>query len=555
MGGKIVHGTVVIILISFLFLVPAYAFETHKGMCYATWTEDSFSNKRSDESLKSMAESGVKNVAIVVTRYQEEFDSPLIKKTERTPTDASLRNAIRKAHKNGMEVMLKPHVDLEAQAGTWRADINFATDKDWGKWFKSYTKYVTRYAKIAEEEKVEFFCVGTELSCPAEKTEYWKEMVIPAVRKNFSGKITYAANWDNFQNIKFWDDLDYAGVDAYFPLAKNENPTLEELKEGWRPYVAKIEAWQKEINKPVLFTEIGYTSSNDSAKRPWESATGSDKPNMKLQSDCYQAFFDMFWDKSWFAGVYWWKWNTYAGAGGENNSRFTPQNKPALRVVKAWYEKDRERSMIQKAIESMPAGRQKLVPYVPPVSLPAAALLEVSRLDRDTQEQRTLALARIVLNKTGRPDEKIVTVVDLREKEGLGMHKEILASLYSLAAESDSPFMIYVIADESEKHSPLLNGLNVINGAKRDPSATLDSIRSHIPGAIGNKKVIVMLSENMPGLKECVRDHIEKYKENSFNVVITNRKENILIVSIADILPAIAGEKIASLQKSSPALK
>jgi len=175
----------------------------HKGMCYTTWNKDSFAGKNSDESLQSMADTGANCVAIVVTWYQDNFNSVAMKRTDRTPSDQSLRHAIRRAHKLGMAVTLKPHVDLENQQDSWRADIGFQSDDKWKEWFANYARYITHYARLAEAEGVEFFCVGTELTFASTKTDLWKNLIIPEVRKAFSGKITYAANWDEYSAVQF----------------------------------------------------------------------------------------------------------------------------------------------------------------------------------------------------------------------------------------------------------------------------------------------------------------------------------------------------------------
>ncbi|MDD5439245.1 MAG: glycoside hydrolase [Candidatus Omnitrophica bacterium] len=319
-------------------LVGPLAFQ--KGMCYVTWNEEGYNSPKSDESLKAMAETGVNCVQIVVTWYQERVDSFIIKRVDgRTPSDPSLIRAIKKAHQCGMYVMLKPHVDLIKDEGNSRMDIGFSDDGMWEKWFSEYRNFIKYYAKLAEEYGVELFCVGTELSYAATKTDVWKNSIIPSVRKVFSGKLTYAANWDDYQKVKFWDDLDYAGIDAYFPLVIQNDPTLAQLKEAWKKWAAEIEAWQSQIKKPVLFTECGYCSADTAPKRPWEEVF-SVKPNLQLQASCYRALFETFWDKPWFKGVYWWAWNTYAGSGGENNCKFTPQNKPAIECLKTFYSQE-----------------------------------------------------------------------------------------------------------------------------------------------------------------------------------------------------------------------
>lgn len=308
-----------------------------KGICYASWTRDSYASKRSDESLETISDVGANAVQVVATWYQNDFNDHEIRRIkERSPSDKSIRHAIRKAHEYGMSVMLKPHIDLINQEDSFRADIGFGSEKDWHKWFSNYKKFIVHYARIAEREDVEFLCVGTELSYASTKVDYWREMIIPSVRKVYSGYITYAANWDNYQHVEFWDDVDFAGIDAYFPLSKKKDPTVDDLKEGWKTWVYEMEKWHERIGKPVVFTECGYCSADTAAKRPWEVAY-SGRPNLRIQADCYRALFETFCGKSWFRGLYLWKWSTYAGSGGRHHKRFTPQNKPALVYVKIWY--------------------------------------------------------------------------------------------------------------------------------------------------------------------------------------------------------------------------
>ena len=204
-----------------------------RGMCYATWDKDRFATPYSDESLEKLKSIGVEYLSISPTYYQEQYNSTKIRSTDQTPTKRSLKHVIKKAQELGLKVMVKPHIDLiDKYDGTyWRADIGFATDKDWEEWFKNYEKIILSYAKICEKYEVDIFCIGTELSFTTQRDAEWRG-IIQKVRAKYSGKLVYAANWDNFKNVKFWDELDYVGIDAYFPLTYEANPSLEDLKAG-----------------------------------------------------------------------------------------------------------------------------------------------------------------------------------------------------------------------------------------------------------------------------------------------------------------------------------
>jgi len=321
------------------FFTPKPSFEFQKGMCYATWSKDAFASDSSRESLKAAADIGTKWLAIIPTWYQDKCSTNRIYPGDSSPSDASVIHVINEAHSLGLKVMLKPHLDVvDTSEGAFRGEIMCSSDPEWEAWFKNYRDFIVHYARIAEETKCELFCIGTELTSVATvKENMWKTIVIPPIKEAYKGPLTYAANWhDEYQYVKFWDMMDYVGIDAYFPLSDKKVPTLEEIKKGWEPWVKEMEDFQKTVNKPIIFPEVGYCSADGVTKMPWEEAVG--RPlNMELQADCYRAVFELFWPKEWFYGTYWWKWGTNKKLGGSGNRSFTPQNKPAQKVVAEWY--------------------------------------------------------------------------------------------------------------------------------------------------------------------------------------------------------------------------
>ncbi len=312
----------------------------HKGICFTTWTREKFSSSGAEQALWMFRGLGAGHVQINVTEYLPRHDSFKIRSTERTPRKSSVAKAIQTAHKTGLEVMLKPHIDVLNEGGGnyCRGDIGFQNNKSWEKWFRSYEKFILSYADIAERKNVEIFCVGTELSFASRKTEFWREL-ISKIRNVYSGKLIYAAAWDNYENIEFWEELDYAGINAYFPLSEEESPTIEEIKTGWQGWIKRIEAWHEKIKKPVIFTEIGYASYEGAAREPWKGGEG--KVDTIRQANCYTAFFEVVWWRKWFKGAYWWNFKPMIYGGGMRNRGFTPMNKPAMEILRKWYRSDR----------------------------------------------------------------------------------------------------------------------------------------------------------------------------------------------------------------------
>jgi len=253
-------------------------------------------------------------------------------------TKEGTKQYIELLHKNNVKVMLKPQIWI--WKGEFTGTLAMKTEKDWSALEKSYSNFIITYAALAEEKKVSILCIGTELELFVEnRPDYWKEL-IKDIREIYKGKLTYAANWDEFKRTSFWEDLDYIGIDAYFPLSDKKTPTIIALKKGWQKHKKVIAATSKEKNKPVLFTEYGYRSTDFNTDKPWNVDRHRNPVNLKAQSNAIQAILEEFWEEDWFAGGFVWKWFIdYEKAGGDKDNRFTPQNKPAQEVLKNYYKK------------------------------------------------------------------------------------------------------------------------------------------------------------------------------------------------------------------------
>ncbi len=240
--------------------------------------------------------------------------------------------------KNNIKIMLKPQ--LWVWRGEYTGYIEMRTEENWTILENSYSKFILFYAKLAQKIDVDIFCIGTELEkFVLKRPDYWQRLIIK-IREIYSGKLTYAANWDEFKRTPFWASLDYIGVDAYFPLSEKENPTVQDFEEGWQPHKAEIIRIQQENNKPILFTEFGYRSINFTGKEPWKANRVSGNVNLEAQKNGLQAIYNQFWKEEWFAGGFVWKWfHKHNEVGGDNNNQFTLQNKPAEELLKELYAK------------------------------------------------------------------------------------------------------------------------------------------------------------------------------------------------------------------------
>jgi len=152
---------------------------------------------------------------------------------------------------------------------------------------------------------------------------------------------------EEYDKVTFWDALDYIGIQAYFPLVENRNPTVEQLSAGWNRHLPTIRAVREKFGKKVLFTEMGYKSTEDSAIEPWEwirrgQSNEERGYSLETQANCYQAFFDTIWDADWFAGAHIWQLrvNSRRRRRQSSNLDFTPLDKPAEKVIAEGFERE-----------------------------------------------------------------------------------------------------------------------------------------------------------------------------------------------------------------------
>ena len=310
--------------------------EKQKGMSFAAWWPGLYSSPDADQALTELEDDGANWISLIVTRYQDNIDSTTIYTTTATPTDEDLVHVINQAHSLGMNVMLKPHLDLANDPSHWRGDIgmNFL-EADWTAWFASYKSFINHYAQLAQTAGADQFCVGTELVSTEFRATDWQS-VIAGVRGYFTGSITYAANHGSEGSISWWDRVDFIGVDAYYALTGENDPTLDELKAAWVPLAAALEALSETWGKQILFTEIGYRSQDGANQHPWDYQIGG-AIDLQEQADLYQAVFETVFDQDWFGGMFWWSWETDPFQGGPCDMGYTPHDKPAEAVLRDWY--------------------------------------------------------------------------------------------------------------------------------------------------------------------------------------------------------------------------
>jgi len=292
------------------------------------------------EHIQEVVDLNANHAAVMPFGFIRELNCPeIIFDTDRQwfgETKKGAKQYIEMLHKNRVEVLLKPQIWI--WRGEFTGNLKMKNEQEWQALEASYKKFIITYATLAQETKVEIFCIGTELKeFIKNRPKYWAELIVE-VKKIYKGKLTYAANWDEYTKFPFWEMLDYIGVDAYFPISEEKLPSAEDLKTGWQKWKGEMEKIAVSKNKKILFTEYGYRSMDYTAKKPWLVDRNDENVNLDAQVNATKVIIEEFWKENWFAGGYVWKWFiNHKQSGGAGDNRFTPQNKPAQETIKHLY--------------------------------------------------------------------------------------------------------------------------------------------------------------------------------------------------------------------------
>jgi hypothetical protein len=244
--------------------------------------------------------------------------------------------AIEMAHSRRLRVMLVPHLWVES--GGWRGVLDPKTDEGWRRWADSYDRFLSVWAQVVQSTRTEMLSVGVELRSwltSARAPSFSR--VLADVRRAYRGVLTYSANWDDVEETVILGQIDVIGINAFYKLAEVPGTSEDALLESARAVRVKIHDLAARWQKPVLFTETGYTTRPDPAYRPWEwpdkmSAVRVDVP---AQAAAYRALITPLVEESCFAGFF--VWRLYADPDDTSQEApwgFSPRGKDAELVVR-----------------------------------------------------------------------------------------------------------------------------------------------------------------------------------------------------------------------------
>lgn len=307
--------------------------------CGMTWgwvgASHEWETAASEFSLKALERINANWITIAFQALQDTPQSTKIDyQAKGLVTDDQVRWAIRLAKQQGLQVCLKPVVNC--RNGSWRGFISFfdedvPAEPTWDEWFASYREYLNHFARIAQEENVELFCVGCEMVMTDKKADHWRETV-RQVREIYNGNVTY--NCDKYQEdrLTWWDAVDVISSSGYYP-------------EGtWNTHLDRIEKVVLKHNKPFMFLEAGCPSRSTSPARP-NDWTLQGEADGEAQRRFYEEMMGSF-SRDWVQGFMLWDWPAvlYPIDSAESNTDYCIYGKPAEKLVADVYSQIRERS-------------------------------------------------------------------------------------------------------------------------------------------------------------------------------------------------------------------
>jgi hypothetical protein len=229
-----------------------------------------YGSERSAALLDELVRLGVNAISITPfgrlwslhsTRIALDFEWPIEQSRQ------ALERFVLQAKARGLYVLIIPHLWVET--GGWRGEVDPGSEAGWLAYQRSYRDFLLHWARSAQTSGADALSIGVECkSWSGRFGAFWKQL-ISEVRATFHGQLTYSANWDEAENVLFWDELDFIGINAFYPLSDQPAASYEAYSHGAERAVAQAMALGQLTSKPVVFVEIGYTTRTDAAVQPW----------------------------------------------------------------------------------------------------------------------------------------------------------------------------------------------------------------------------------------------------------------------------------------------
>lgn len=269
---------------------------------------------------------GVRRVTIVPYVLVDRDRGHLIEKSSfglaAGPGNGIVRAAILSARGLGMSVGLKPMIEIDnssGEGGIWRATLHFNRDM-LGPFFDSYEAFILDMAALARTSGATRFYIGSELAGLTGDTAadpYWRRLIAACrgVLSRSDCLLTYAANYSEYLNFRFWAALDEIGIDAYFPLAMKDEaqglgaPLAEQIARSWPPILSQLRALSKQTGRRIMLAEWGVVPFDQTTVEPSEEEPSSTQDLAEALNAYSATLAAVMGETDWLAGIDLWHWS------------------------------------------------------------------------------------------------------------------------------------------------------------------------------------------------------------------------------------------------------
>lgn len=298
-----------------------------RGANFLQSSRVAWDGEASDESLRRLRFTGANWIALVPFLSQSDSASCDVRLAPHYDLE-SLRSLIRRAKALDFKVALKPQMLVH---GSWAGDIAARDEAGWECWFSAYGQALLSMARIARDEHVDMFVAGTELKRTESRLE-WRAL-IAGLRNVYRGPVTWVFHApDDAKRFTALRMLHSVGLALYPRMGRSAAEVYRAT--AWQR--VKLKALARSLPKPIWIAEIGIPSRVGAGDAPWlwnERISEGSEPDPQFQAEALYAWLDAL-RGNWHQGVMVWNWMSDPDAGGMLDTDFTPQNKPAERVLR-----------------------------------------------------------------------------------------------------------------------------------------------------------------------------------------------------------------------------
>lgn len=235
------------------------------ALAHVHMPDHGYGSGKSTPILRRLKSFGANTIQLNPFGYQASLAERRIQFDDPTLTRDALVREIQAIHAAGLKVMLAPHIWVNQSATMpWRSQVYYSDEREANQWFESYTKFILHFANIAKETGVAIFSVGVELEAMAKYEGHFRSLIREIRLLGFKGLITYECEAWNAENIRFWDDLDFIGINMYYSYPHEPRGTddlrFPGLVNFQKKKLAMHAAHASRVGKPLVITEFGYPS-------------------------------------------------------------------------------------------------------------------------------------------------------------------------------------------------------------------------------------------------------------------------------------------------------